>query len=64
METYDFYYGSQLVEFERPDVPEIIAKEGIKADIAGKKYSLKLNATESKVVVKCLQSSKMILSQI
>lgn len=22
METYDFYYGTQLVEFERPKIPE------------------------------------------
>lgn len=51
METYDFYYGTQLVEFERPEVPEIVAKKGILADIAGTKYSLIIKPSNSKVVV-------------
>jgi len=37
METYDFYYGTQAAEFERPEIPEIVAKKGIKANIAGSK---------------------------
>ncbi len=63
METYDFFYGTQLAEFERPEVPEIVAKKGIKAEIAGSKYSLKLNPSKSKAVIRCLQSNKAILSQ-
>ena len=30
---YNFFYGTQMVEFERPEVPEIVAKEGIKTNI-------------------------------
>jgi len=45
MEGYSFFYGSQMVEFERPEVPEIIAKDGIKTNIVGGIYSLKLNAS-------------------
>lgn len=48
---YNFFYGSQMVEFERPEIPEIIAKEGIKAEIAASKYTLKLNPSRTKVVV-------------
>lgn len=63
METYDFSYGTQYAEFERPNVPEIVAKKGIAANVTGKKYNLKLNPSESKAVIKCLQSSKTTLSQ-
>jgi hypothetical protein len=52
METYDFYYGTQLVEFERPEVPAVIAKQGIATNIAGSKYSLNIKPSNSKVVVK------------
>lgn len=62
METYDFYYGTQVVEFERPDIPEIVAKKGITANVAGSKYSLLVTPYNSKAVIKCSQSSKMILS--
>lgn len=51
METYDFYYGTQLVEFERPEVPEIVAKKGIKAEIVGSKYSLVIKPSNTKVVI-------------
>lgn len=52
MEKYYFFYGSQVEEFERPKVPETIAKKGIKADIVGKKYNLKIKPSNTKVVVK------------
>lgn len=48
---YNFFYGTQIVEFERPDVPEIVAKKGIKADIAGSKYTLNIKSSQTKVVV-------------
>lgn len=64
METYDFYYGTQLAEFERPEVPEIVAKKGISTDIAGSKYSLTIKPSNSKAVIKCSQSSKTTLSLI
>ncbi len=51
METYDFYYGTQLVEFEREEVPEIVAKKGIKANIAGSKYTLTINPSKTEVVI-------------
>ena len=52
MEKYYFFYGTQAVEFERPAVPEIVVKEGIKADIVGKKYSLDIKVSTTKVVAK------------
>ncbi len=30
---YEFFYGTQTTEFERPEVPGIIAKKGIKTNI-------------------------------
>lgn len=51
METYDFYYGTQSAEFERPDIPEIVAKKGIAVDIAGSKYSLIIKPSSTKAVV-------------
>lgn len=52
MEKYYFFYGSQVEEFERPKVPEIIAKKGIKAEIVGRKYNLNIKPSKTKVVVK------------
>ncbi len=51
METYDFFYGTQLTEFERPEVPEIIAKEGIIANIVGSKYSLIIKQSNTEAVI-------------
>jgi hypothetical protein len=51
METYDFYYGTQVAEFERPEIPDIIAKKGIKANIAGSKYTLTINPSKTEVVI-------------
>jgi hypothetical protein len=52
MERYDFFYGSQLSEFESPKVPEIIAREGLKANVAGSKYILKVKPSKTKAVIK------------
>lgn len=52
MEKHYFFYGNQVEEFERPKVPEIVAKKGIKANIAGNKYNLKIRPSGNKVVVK------------
>jgi len=35
---YNFFYGNQMVEFERPEVPEIIAKKGIQLSLAGRRH--------------------------
>ena len=51
MEKYDFFYGGQVVEFERPEVPEIIAKKGIQLSLAGSKYNLVLSPSKNKVVI-------------
>lgn len=51
MKMYDFFYGTQVVEFERPEIPEIVTKKGIKAEIAGSKYTLKINASTTKAVI-------------
>lgn len=40
MQEYEFFYGFQSVVFERPSVPAIVAKRGIKANILDKKYSI------------------------
>jgi hypothetical protein len=62
MEKYNFFYGNQTVEFERPKVSEIVAREGIKVNITlssgvqantvGNKYTLKTKSSSTKVVVK------------
>jgi hypothetical protein len=39
---YTFFCGSQPVEFEREEVPEIVPKRGVTAEIAGSVYSLVL----------------------
>lgn len=49
--VYDFYYGTQLVEFDREEVPEIVAKKGIDFKLVGSKYTLKIRPSNSKVVV-------------
>ncbi len=41
-----------MVEIERLDIPEIVAKKGIKADIVGMKYNLNINPSKTKVAVK------------
>jgi len=51
MEQHYFFYGNQVEEFERPKVPEIVAKKGIKMSIAGSKYSLRLNSSKTKAVI-------------
>ena len=51
MEKYDFFYGSQLVEFERPEVPEIVGKEGIEAEMVGSQYNLLVNTSKTKAVI-------------
>lgn len=40
MAKYYFFFGGQAYEFERPEVPEIIPKGGIKAEVAGSKYKV------------------------
>lgn len=52
MEKYNFFYGNQTVEFERPKVSEIVAREGIKVNTVGNKYTLKTKSSGTKVVVK------------
>lgn len=42
MEKHYFFYGTQAIEFERPKVPDTIAKKGIKAEIVGSKYTLRI----------------------
>lgn len=51
MEEYTFYYGNQASEFERPIIPDIVTKKGIKIDMVGRKYNLIIKPTKTKVVV-------------
>ena len=51
MGKYYFFFGTQAYEFERPDVPEIIPKKGIKANIAGSIYTLRINPSTYKAVI-------------
>lgn len=51
MEKYYFFYGNQVKEFERPMVPDVVAKKGIKTEIVGKKYDLKIKPSKTKVVI-------------
>lgn len=37
---YEFFTGTQIIEIERPEVPPIVAKQGIRAEIPGNRYSL------------------------
>lgn len=50
-EQYYFFYGNQVVEFERPKVPEIIAKKGIKLEMVGSIYSVLVKSSNTKAVV-------------
>lgn len=52
MDKYTFFYGTQVVEFERPEVPEVIAKSGIMAEIVGEIYTLQLKPSTTRVVIK------------
>lgn len=52
MNKYDFFYGNQVVEFERPEVPEVIYKKSIKSNIKIKVYSAIIKYKNPKVVVK------------
>lgn len=49
MQKFYMFYGSQAYEFERP---EIIAKPGARAEIAGKVYTLILKPSTTKAVIK------------
>lgn len=51
MEKYYFFYGTQVIEFERPEVPEIVSKKGIKLEIVGKKYNVEIMPSKTKVVI-------------
>lgn len=51
MEKYYFFYGSQVQEFKRPKVPDIVAKKGIKAEIVGKRYTLNIKPSITKAVI-------------
>ena len=51
MEQHYFFYGNLVEEFERPKVPDIVLKEGMKAKIAGDKYTLKIKPSTTKVVI-------------
>ena len=49
MEKHYFFYSNQAVEFERPKVPEIVAKKGIKARIkASKTKAVILNVCDKR----------------
>ncbi len=37
---YEFFYGTQTTEFERPKVPKIITEKGLKANIKPTKTSV------------------------
>jgi hypothetical protein len=51
MAKYYFFFGGQAYEFERPEVPEIIPKEGIKAEVVGSKYKAEVAGSKYKVVI-------------
>jgi len=51
MEKYNFFYGNQTVEFERPKV-NITLSSGVQANTVDNKYTLKTKSSSTKVVVK------------
>lgn len=48
MAVFYFFYGTQVYEFERP---ELQAKAGIKAEVVGMKRTLLVNPSKTRVVV-------------
>ena len=69
METYDFYYGTQVVEFERPKIPEIIAKKGIDGEnIASEKEYPRLASYKpvagDRVILAKLAGTYVILGKV
>lgn len=49
MAKFYMFYGAQVFEFERP---EIVAKQGAKAEILGQKYNLIIKPSITKAVIK------------
>lgn len=48
---YNFFYGTQMVEFERPEVPPSVVKKGINYRIKVNTNTMKVKSWRAKVVV-------------
>lgn len=51
MELYYYFYGNQLMEFERPRIPKIINEKGVIGKIKEEENKVKLSPSLNKVVV-------------
>ena len=51
MAKFYMFFGTQVYEFERPDIPKSVIEKGIKANINKSKYNLNVKPSKTKAVI-------------